>query len=195
MQGTVSPYRVKLNAKRRKRLEAVVRRRSPSHWMVLRAKIVLLSDADLSTPLSETHKLLEKLKLLGGGIVIGSRALLDSQVEKRQNPMREGMGRVFNILVKTITNLPFHDTQCGFKLITRSLVRPIFEKARVDGFAYDVELLYVARKHGVPIQEVPVIWRNAEGSKVGMISAPILMLRDVIRVVRWQRQGLYDTES
>ncbi len=160
-----------------------------------RGENVLLSDADLSTPLGDAHVLLKRLRALGGGIVIGSRGLDSSNVEIRQNVVREGMGRIFNILVRAITNLPYRDTQCGFKLMTLSLTKPIFQKARVDGFSYDVELLYVARRHGIPIDEVPVTWRNSPGSKVGMVSAPILMLRDIIRVVRWERQGLYDADG
>lgn len=158
-------------------------------------QIVLLSDADLSTPLGEAPELIARLESMGGGIVIGSRGLENSNVEVHQNPIREGMGRVFNLLVRAITNLPFHDTQCGFKVMTRSLAKPIMERAKIDGFAYDVELLYVARQMGVPIDEVPVTWRNAPGSKVGLVSAPILMLRDTIRIVRWHRQGLYDTDG
>lgn len=159
-----------------------------------RGESVLLTDADLSTPLSEAYRLMKRLRALGGGIVIGSRGLSDSNIVVHQNPMRESMGRVFNLLVRTITNLPFKDTQCGFKLMTLSLAKPIFSKARIDGFSYDVELLYVARRHGIPIDEVAVTWRNSPGSKVGMVSAPIKMLRDVVRVVQWERQGVYDQE-
>lgn len=164
-------------------------------FMEARGEMVLLTDADLSTPLGESTKLIQRLRSLGGGIVIGSRGLESSKVEIRQNPIREGMGRTFNVLVRTITKLPYKDTQCGFKIMTRVLAKPIFERARIDGFAYDVELLYVARKMGVPIDEIPVIWRNAPGSKVGILSAPLLMLRDVARIVRWYRQGVYDTDS
>jgi dolichyl-phosphate beta-glucosyltransferase len=164
-------------------------------FLEARGETVLLSDADLSTPLGEAAKLIQRLEALGGGIVIGSRGLESSNVEVRQNPIREGMGRIFNILVRAITKLPYKDTQCGFKVITMAIGKKIFERARVDGFSYDVELLYVAHQRGIPIDEVPVTWRNAPGSKVGMISAPILMLRDVARVVRWHREGWYDAES
>lgn len=157
-----------------------------------KAEAILLSDADLSTPLTETARLMERLNALGSGIIIGSRGMGDSKVEVHQNLVRETMGRVFNLLVRTLTRLPFHDTQCGFKLMSRSAVLPIFKRARVERFSYDVEILYVAFRKGIPIQEIPVTWRNAPGSKVGILSAPLEMLRDVLRVLYWYRQGWYD---
>lgn len=161
---------------------------------ILEAKgdLVLVSDADLSTPLDEAGRLLDRMRSVGEGIVIGSRGLDESNVEVHQNPIRETMGRTFNFLVRALTNLPFADTQCGFKLMTRSVVSPIFKRAGIDGFAYDVELLYVAQRRGVRIEEVPVTWRNAAGSKVGILSAPLAMLRDVLRILVWFRQGRYD---
>lgn len=156
-----------------------------------RGEVVLVSDADLSTPVEEADRLLERLRALGHGIVIGSRALGDSRVEVHQNPVRELMGKTFNLAVRLLTGLPFHDTQCGFKLMTRRDVAPIFEKSRIDGFSYDVELLYVAHRNGVPISEMGVTWRNAPGSKVGMVSDPLRMLRDVCRVRGWYRRGVY----
>jgi dolichyl-phosphate beta-glucosyltransferase len=156
------------------------------------APTVLVSDADLSTPLSDAPKLLDRLARMGEGIVIGSRGLRESNVEVHQNVLRETMGRVFNLLVRAVTGLPFKDTQCGFKAMTRRAVAPIFERARVDGFSYDVELLFVAKRRGIPIEEVPVTWRNAPGSKVGMLTSPLAMLRDVLRIRRWHGQGRYD---
>lgn len=153
---------------------------------------LLVTDADLSTPIQEADRLLSDLRSLGHGIVIGSRALKDSRVEIHQNPVREMMGKAFNRLVRLLTGLPFGDTQCGFKVMTRRDVLPIFSKARVDGFGYDVELLFVAVRWGVPVREVPVIWRDAVGSKVGMLVDPCRMLRDVLRVRRWHRKGFYD---
>ena len=155
-------------------------------------EVVLVSDADLSTPISETNRLLDHLEELGHGIVIGSRGLKDSNVEVHQSPMRELMGKIFNRIVRALTGLPFHDTQCGFKIMTRSDVAPVFSTLRIDGFSYDVELLYVAVRKGIPIKEIPVVWRNAPGSKVGILSDPYRMLRDVFRIRRWYRQGHYN---
>jgi glycosyltransferase involved in cell wall biosynthesis len=162
--------------------------------LAARGQVVLVSDADLSTPIEEADLLMSRLTPMGRGIVIGSRALSDSRVEVHQNPMRELMGKVFNRVVRLLTGLPFHDTQCGFKLMTRGEVAPIFEKARIDGFSYDVELLYVAVRRGIPVAEVGVTWRNAPGSKVGMLSDPLRMLRDVWRVRRWYARGRYEVK-
>lgn len=156
------------------------------------AKTVLVTDADLSTPIEEADRLLGELESLGHGIVIGSRGLPSARVEIHQTALREMMGKTFNRIVRSLTGLPFRDTQCGFKLMTRADVAPIFAKCRVDGFSYDVELLYVAVRRGVPIKEVPVIWRNAPGSKVGILTDPIRMLRDVLKIRAWHRRGVYD---
>ena len=159
--------------------------------LAARADLVLVSDADLSTPIEDAERLMARMGRTGRGIVIGSRAMPDSRVLIHQNPMREIMGKVFNRIVRLATGLPFHDTQCGFKLMSRRDVGPIFSKALIDGFSYDVELLYVAMRRGVPIEEVGVTWCNAPGSKVGILSDPVRMLRDVLRVRRWYAQGRY----
>jgi dolichyl-phosphate beta-glucosyltransferase len=156
-----------------------------------KAPTVLISDADLSTPLSDAAILEDRLRSQGGGIVIGSRGMGDSNVEVHQNPIREAMGRIFNVLVRALTGLPFQDTQCGFKMMERAAVQPIFQRARVKRFSWDVELLYVAMRRKIPIQEVPVTWRNVEGSKVGILSAPLEMLRDVLLILYWYKQGWY----
>jgi len=94
-----------------------------------------------------------------------------------------------------LTGLPFRDTQCGFKLMDRERVRPLFEKMVVDGFAFDVELLFLCDRFGLSVVEVPITWRNAAGSKVSIISDPLHMIADVLRV-RWRfRRGLYNPES
>ncbi len=157
-----------------------------------RGDIVLVTDADLSAPVEEADRLLERYRQMGHGLVIGSRALRESNVEIHQGLLRETMGKVFNLMVRAITGLPFHDTQCGFKLMARRDVVPIFQKARIDGFSYDVELLYVAMRRGIPVEEVAVTWRNAPGSKVGLLSDPVKMLLDVLRVRYWYGRGLYD---
>lgn len=160
--------------------------------LAARGELVLVSDADLSTPIEEVAPLLERLERSRRGLVIGSRAMKDSRVEIHQSFVREIMGKTFNRVVRLLTGLPFHDTQCGFKLMVRRDVVPIFSRARIDGFSYDVELLYVAVRAGLPVEEVGVTWRNAPGSKVGILSDPLRMFRDVLRVRRWHRLGLYD---
>jgi hypothetical protein len=101
------------------------------------------------------------------------------------------MGKTFNRVVRWTTGLPFRDTQCGFKLFDRERCRPIFERMVVDRFAFDVEFLFVATRLGLRVREVPVVWRDARGSKVGLVGDPARMLVDLARI-RWRfRRGLY----
>src|SRR3972149_9243384 len=98
---------------------------------------ILFSDADLSTPIEEVEGAL-KLLQEGGDVVIGSRALAKSQILTRQTPLRESLGRLFNRLIRAFLSIPFRDTQCGFKLFRRQAARAVFQRARTDGFAFDV---------------------------------------------------------
>ena len=142
--------------------------------------IGLFSDADLSTPLEETPKLIEPIADGKIDIAFGSRALDRSLIGQHQPWRREQAGRIFNLLVRLATNLPFWDTQCGFKAFRVDVCRPIFEAARIDGFAFDVELLYLAQRAGLRICEIPVRWNDAEGSKVRFLQDSLRMLREVI---------------
>ena len=142
--------------------------------------IGLFSDADLSTPLRETPKLIEPIAHGEIDIAFGSRALDRSLIGIRQPWRREQAGRIFNLLVRIATGLPFWDTQCGFKAFRLNVCRPIIEVARTDGFAFDVELLYLAHRAGLRIQEIPVRWNHSEGSKVRFFHDSLGMLREVI---------------
>jgi glycosyltransferase involved in cell wall biosynthesis len=142
--------------------------------------IGLFSDADLSTPLEETPKLIEPIAGDQIDIAFGSRALDRRLIGIRQPWRREYAGRVFNLLVRVATGLPFWDTQCGFKAFRLDVCRPIIEAARVDNFAFDVELLCLAQRAGLRIREIPVRWNHAEGSKVRFFHDSLGMLREVI---------------
>jgi dolichyl-phosphate beta-glucosyltransferase len=142
--------------------------------------IGLFSDADLSTPLGETPKLIEPIANGEIDIGFGSRAIDRSLIGQRQPWRREQAGRIFNLLVRVATGLPFWDTQCGFKAFRLDVCRPIIEAARIDGFAFDVELLYLAQRAGLRIREIPVRWNHAEGSKVSFFRDSLRMLREVI---------------
>jgi len=159
--------------------------------LMARGDLVLISDADFSTPIDELPLLLQAVEEGGHPIAIGSRGLRESRIVRRQAVWRETMGRAFNVLVRALTRLPFHDTQCGFKLMRRLEVLPLFRAARIERFAYDVEILYLARKAGIRVAEVPVLWRNAEGSKVNALVDPLNMLKDVVRVLVRDRLGRY----
>ena len=105
--------------------------------------------------------------------------------------LRRAMGKTFNRIIRLMTRLPHHDTQCGFKLMDVDRVRPVFRKMVVDRFAFDVELLFLCMRFGLKVREVPVVWRNSPESTVSLLGDPINMLADVARV-RWRfRRGLY----
>ena len=160
-----------------------------------RGRFVLLTDADLSTPIEEHARLAQEIRDRDLDVVIGSRALPNSKVQVRQGWLRQMMGRSFNLIIRASTGLPFRDTQCGFKLMDRERVKPLFEKMVVDGFAFDVELLFLCARFGLSVADVPITWRNATGSKVSMVGDPLHMIADVLRV-RWRfRRGLYNPEG
>jgi dolichyl-phosphate beta-glucosyltransferase len=143
--------------------------------------LVLISDADLSTPIEEVEKLLPWLES-GCDIAIGSRALKDSDIIEKQPWYRQSMGRMFNLLVRTLVLGGIGDTQCGFKLFRANAAKKLFQAARIEGFAFDVEVLYLARKMGYRIKEVPIRWINSPKSKVRILSDSFLMFKDLIRV-------------
>jgi len=166
---------------------------SLKHGVLLAAgTYVLLSDADFSTPIDELPVLLNPVAASECDIAIGSRGLRGSRVELRQPIWRQTMGRIFNRIVRMLTRLPYRDTQCGFKLMRREAAAPLFRAARVERFAYDVEILMLARKAGLRVREVPVLWRDAPGSKVHAVKDSLAMLRDVLQVLWREHRGRYD---
>ena len=129
----------------------------------------LMSDADLSTPIEELPRLMARLDE-GYDVAIASRAVAGARIEVRQPAYREGMGRLFNLCVRALAVPGIHDTQCGFKLFTAAAAEASFGPARLDGFSFDVETLFVARRRGLRIAEVPVTWRNDAATRVGAAS-------------------------
>jgi dolichyl-phosphate beta-glucosyltransferase len=126
----------------------------------------LMTDADLSTPIEELPRLMARLDE-GYDVAIASRAVAGARIEVRQPAYREGMGRLFNLCVRALAVPGIHDTQCGFKLFTAAAAEASFGPARLDGFSFDVETLFLARRRGLRIAEVPVTWRNDAASRVG----------------------------
>jgi len=146
--------------------------------------IVAFTDADLSAPITELDKLLEPIRQGTHDIVIGSRAINRSLIGRRQSPWREYAGRMFNLLIRVILGLKFKDTQCGFKAYRRDLIVPIFKKQQIQGFSFDVEILYLALRQGLRVQEVAVIWNHVEGSRVHMIKDSLRMFGGLLKI-RW----------
>lgn len=142
---------------------------------------ILFTDADLSTPIEEVSRFLALLEK-DQDVVIGSRALPDSQVEVRQNFLRETMGKVFNWVAQRWTFKGIHDSQCGFKCFRREAAQKLFALQKLDGFSFDVEVVYLAQKLGFRLQELPVIWRNSAQSRVQVLSDPFRMFLDVLKI-------------
>jgi len=144
-------------------------------------EIILCTDADLSTPISDVEKLLKYINA-GYNIAIGSRGLKESNILLRQSWLRETMGKFFNVLVQLIAIRGIKDTQCGFKCFKRKAAIDIFKKQFINSFAFDVEVLFIARKRGYSIKEVPVIWKNSPASKVSLLRDSTKMFIDLIRI-------------
>src|SRR5688572_1329093 len=156
------------------------------------ADVVLFTDADLSTPITEIPKLVDPIRKGDFDVTFGSRALDRSLIGVHQPWRREQGGRLFNLIVRAATGLPFWDTQCGFKAFRMRSCRPIIEGATIDRFGFDVELLYVAYRAGLRLKEIPVRWNHAEGSKVNVMSDSVAMLAEVGRIRQQARRGVYD---
>jgi dolichyl-phosphate beta-glucosyltransferase len=142
--------------------------------------IGLFSDADLSTPIDDAPRLIEPITAGEVDIAFGSRALDRQLIGHHQPWRREQGGRIFNLVVRVATGLPFWDTQCGFKAFRLDVCRPILEKAQTAGFGFDVELLYLAWRAKLRMREIPVHWNHYEGSKVDFFHDSLRMLGEVI---------------
>lgn len=151
----------------------------------------LMSDADLSTPIEELDLLMRRMDE-GFDVVIASRALPGANVLVHQSFLRENIGRAFNLLVRALVLSDLHDTQCGFKLFLAEAAQEAFARTRLDGFSFDVEVLYIARRRGRRIAEVPVTWRNDAATRVTLLRGFAAFL-DVARIRANALRGLYDS--
>lgn len=156
-------------------------------------RFVFFSDADLSTPIEELARMLPLLSE-GCDIVIGSRAQSDSQLEVHQPFLREFAGRIFNVFVQSIVFQGIKDTQCGFKGFRRDVIPPLTGSQKIHGFAFDVELLWLARRFGMIVKVVPVRWHHKEASKVGFFKDSLKMFLDLFRI-RWMHRNTRREES
>jgi dolichyl-phosphate beta-glucosyltransferase len=168
------------------RLEALPRNRGKGRALaegvaMASGSEILVTDADLSTPIEELPKLQAELAQ-GAGVAIASRALRGSRVEVSQPIYRVFMGKAFNLLVQAVLLPGIWDTQCGFKLFRADVAHEAFAELTTDGFGYDPEVLYRAKKRGVKIAEVPVVWRNSAPTKVSPIKSSIDMFGHVLRI-------------
>jgi glycosyltransferase involved in cell wall biosynthesis len=149
-----------------------------------RGEYVLFSDADLSAPIGELDKLLAAAEANAADVAAGSRAVNRGLIGKHQSRTREAGGILFNWFVRVLLGLKLQDTQCGFKLFRRRTILPVLERLTIDGFAFDVELLFLASRSGLKILEIPVHWNHVEGSKIRFLRDGLRMFADLVRI-RW----------
>ena len=149
-----------------------------------RGDLALFTDADLAAPIEEADKLLAALRDNDCDGVIGSRAVDRTLIEVHESQFREFAGIIFNFLVRLITGVPFADTQCGFKIFRRDRARIIFEQQRIQGFGFDPEILFLARRHGLHIVEIPVRWAHDPATKVRLLCDGALMFLGLL-AIRW----------
>jgi dolichyl-phosphate beta-glucosyltransferase len=161
--------------------------------LAARGDVTLFTDADLSTPITETPKIVEPIMRGDYDLTFGSRALERKLIGVHQPWRREQGGRVFNLVVRLATGLPFWDTQCGFKAFRMSVCRPLVEAATVDRFGFDVELLYLGFRAGLRLKEIPVRWDHNEGSKLNVASDSLKALMEVGLIRQQARRGVYDS--
>lgn len=145
-----------------------------------RGRRLLFNDADGSTPIAEIERL-ERALDAGAHIAIGSRAMFSKDTHIETVWYRKVLGRTFNAFVNMLILPGIADTQCGFKLFVREAAELLFARQRADRFSFDVELLFLARRAGFSIAEVPINWTNVPGSKVNLIRDSLLMFRDILK--------------
>ena len=149
-----------------------------------RGDVLLFSDADLSAPIAEAQKLFDAIAA-GADIAIGSRWIRTELQTHRQPLYRQFFGRVFNLALRLILGLNFKDTQCGFKAFRRAAARQVFPLQRIERWGFDPELLFLARRFGLKVVEVPVAWGHSGGTRIHPLKDGARMFWDILRI-RWQ---------
>ena len=157
-------------------------------------EVVLFSDADLSSPIEEADKLFAALAA-GADVAIGSRWLRTELQTQRQPLHRQLFGRVFNLLLRMILGLHYRDTQCGFKAFTRRATHLIFPLQHIERWGFDPEILFLARKFGLKVQEVPVKWAHREGTRINPVRDGLRMFLEMLKVRWFAISGKYDAHQ
>ena len=168
---------------------------SVRHGMLnARGRIVLFSDADLSSPIEEAPKLFQALEA-GADIAIGSRWLRAETQTQRQPLHRQLFGRIFNLILRLTLGLKFKDTQCGFKAFRQAAVQAIFPLQRIERWGFDPEILFLARKFNFKVQEVPVAWGHSGGTRINPLVDGSRMMMEMLRIRWYDLSGKYDVGS
>ena len=156
-----------------------------------RGRVVLFSDADLSSPIEEFPKLLQALDQ-GADIAIGSRWLRAETQTQRQPLHRQIFGRIFNLLLRITLGLQFKDTQCGFKAFKQPAARAIFPLQKIERWGFDPEILFLARKLGYKVKEVPVAWGHSGETRIHPLRDGSRMFMEMLRIRWYDLTGKYD---
>ena len=164
-------------------------------FLLAKGKYVLMTDVDLSAPISQYELLLENLVKYDAHCVIASRSMGLSKLPVPQPSYRRISGRIFSVVVSMLHGLKFKDTQCGFKLFKRDKFEEIFSRLRISGFSGDVEILYLAKKLSLKIREVPVEWSDSPGSKVSLGSHGLHMFFELFCIKWYDSVGLYNIKK
>ncbi len=160
--------------------------------LAAKGRIALFSDADLSTPIEEMPQLTDPIANREYDVTFGSRALDRTLIGTHQPWRREQGGKVFNLVVRLMTGMPFWDTQCGFKAFNLEKFRPLLNVMQIERFGFDVEFLYVAKLHGLRLKEIPVRWNDDIRSKVNVLRDSVRMFDEVRQIRRNAKKGVYD---
>ncbi|MBK8178239.1 MAG: glycosyltransferase [Planctomycetes bacterium] len=158
--------------------------------LAARGRRAVFLDADLSTDLADLEPLLAALAA-GAEVAVGSRRVQGARIERRQPLLREWLGRVFSRLARLCVSAEVADFTCGFKAFSERARREIFERARIDGWAFDAEILAIARARGLPVAQVPVHWHHSGGSKVRVPRAALRSALDLGRIALQLRRGAW----
>jgi dolichyl-phosphate beta-glucosyltransferase len=167
---------------------------SVRHGMLqARGELLLFSDADLSSPIHEATKLFAALAE-GAEVAIGSRWLRSELQIERQPFYRQLFGRIFNLHLRILLGLRFKDTQCGFKAFTARAAQTLFPRQKIERWGFDPELLFLARKFGLPVREIAVEWAHDNRSKISYLKDGLHMGTETLRVRWYSLTGKYNRE-
>jgi dolichyl-phosphate beta-glucosyltransferase len=152
---------------------------------------VAFTDADLAYPPDLLRDLLVAVED-GWDVAVGSRWHRDSRALARPSLLRRVSSRLFNLLTATVLLGQYRDTQCGCKAFRSDVARLLFGHTRLDGFAFDVEVLHLVERYRLSLTEVPVQVTDGGSSTVRVASAALRMIRDLFRIRRWGSEGAYE---
>lgn len=158
-----------------------------------RGGIIIFTDADGSVPITELPKFICAIEK-GAKVAIASRAISGADIIKRQPLWRQSMGKIFNFFVQRLILKGIPDTQCGFKCFTRETALKLFDEQKINGFAFDAEILYLAKLYGYPVVQIPVKWINSPKSSVRPLSDSIVMFKDLFIIKKLHKKQGQNTE-